>query len=207
MLSTYYYIHQFTSFGKVPFKDVNGKEMGLFADTCNFCTAALEGTACVKDSSGKVWVLNYAKRGDTALVDCRICTCFKNSKLNVESWGKIQWMFSEGYGNGVEGYKLVPFRTIAVDDSFIDIGSVVYIPEAKGRIIQLDDSTVIVHDGYFFAADRSGAIKQNHIDVFIGTLDKNPFLDFVFSNPQKTFDAFLVKDSEIIKKLSNQHLK
>jgi hypothetical protein len=62
----------------------------------------------------------------------------------------------------------------------------------------------VLHDGYFFAADVGGAIKDNHIDVFIGVAKKNPF-PFVKSRASETFDAFIVNDSSITKELKNAH--
>src|SRR6478735_9311641 len=57
--ATQYYIHSFTSGGKIPLLTKQGDSTGLFADTCDFCTASLEGTAFIKDSLGNITVLNY----------------------------------------------------------------------------------------------------------------------------------------------------
>ncbi len=69
-------------------------------------------------------------------------------------------------------------------------------------ILPSGESTL--HDGYFFAADVGGAIKDNHIDVFIGVANKNPF-PFVKSNESETFDAFIVNDGSITKELKKAH--
>ena len=203
--ATYYCIHQLNSKGYLPFKDIKGEGLGLFADTCDFCKAALEGTAFVKDSAGKIWVLNYDATGTESLIDCRLCANFRNSKLDVTRWGKVQWKVSEGFGDGVQNYKLVPYRTIAVDEKVVAIGSVIYIPAARGVKVLLPDSSAVVHDGYFFAADKGGAIKENHIDVFSGTFEGNPFVDFIFSNPKNKFEAYLVEDKTIIQQLTTLH--
>ncbi len=195
--ATQYYIHQFTSSGKIPIVFEDGVNRQLFGDTCDFCTAALEGTAFISDSTGKMMVINYASTGDTNWVDCRKCKKFQNSKLNVESWGRVIWKVSEGFGNGVQSYKLLPFRTIAVDPTIISYGSVIYIPNAKGDSIQMPNGDIFVHDGYFFAGDTGGAIKKNHIDIFTGVYEQNPFADFLFSNEKMTFEVFLISDEEI----------
>lgn len=56
---------------------------------------------------------------------------------------------------------------------------------------------VFVHDGYFFAGDTGAAPKQNHIDVFTGVFESNPFSNFLFSNASKSFEAFVVSDEKI----------
>jgi hypothetical protein len=144
--ATQYYIHQFTSSGKIPIVFEDHEDRKLFGDTCDFCTAALEGTAFIKDSIGNILVINYASRGDTNYVDCRKCKKFQNSKLNVESWGSVIWKVSEGYGNGVQNYKLLPFRTVAVDPKLIPYGSVIYIPKAKGDSIKMPSGEILLHE-------------------------------------------------------------
>jgi 3D (Asp-Asp-Asp) domain-containing protein len=108
------------------------------------------------------------------------------------------------FGLGTGGYQLVPFRTIAVDRSQIPLGSVIYIPAARGVSITLPSGEQVLHDGYFFAADVGGAIRGNHIDVFIGVADRNPF-PFVKSRASGSFEAYLVEDPEISRILTAMH--
>lgn len=75
----------------------------------------------------------------------------------------------------MKGYKLFPYRTIAVDKNHIAYGSVVFIPDAVGTEILKKDGKTFLHDGYFFAGDTGAAIKTNHIDVFTG-IEAIPFL-------------------------------
>ena len=65
----------------------------------------------------------------------------------------------------------------------------------------------IIHDGYFFAGDEGGAIKGNHVDVFIGTHLEAPFFPWIGSNQSKTFDAYVVQDQQIISELKRFHAK
>jgi 3D (Asp-Asp-Asp) domain-containing protein len=104
----------------------------------------------------------------------------------------------------VRGNQLVPYRTVAVDPNLIPIGSVLYIPAARGVSITLPSGERMVHDGYFYAADVGGAIQGNHIDVFIGPSTTNPF-DFVRSTQSGTFQAFLVNDPQIQTQLASLH--
>lgn len=67
------------------------------------------------------------------------------------------------YGVGVQGYALVPYRSLAVDARFVPIGHVVEMPELRG--LPLPDGTR--HDGCFVAVDGGGAIRGHHIDLFV----------------------------------------
>lgn len=201
--ATEYYVHITQSEGAIPYLSTQGDTLGYFSDTCDFCTACLEGTVFIEgETSGRV-VLNYDSRADTSLINCRACPKFVASSLNVESWGSVRWKISEGFGEGVKGYKLVPYRTVAVDPNVIPYGTVLYIPDAVGVEYELGDESYS-HNGFFFAGDTGGAIKGNHIDVFTGIDDSHPF-NFVQSNASKTFEAFIVNDEEIETQLRNLH--
>lgn len=205
--ATQYYIHSFTSGGKIPLLNKNLDSTGFFADTCDFCTASLEGTAFVQDSLGNVTVFNYDGVAATSQVDCRKCKRFANTKLATDAWGKVVWRKTEGYGDGVLNYRLVPFRTVAVDKTKIAYGTILFIPKARGMEIELPDGKKVIHDGYFFAGDTGGAIKKNHIDVFTGVFEGNPFKEIIYSTPKYTFDAYVVSDTIVIDHLTKMHVK
>lgn len=205
--ATQYYIHEFQSSGNIPIVYANGESSGLYADTCDFCNASLEGTAYVRDSLGNIHVINFAQTGEKVFVDCRACKKYASSKLKVESWGRALWNKSAGFGDGVKNYRLVPFRTIAVDQATIPYGTVIFIPAAKGKLIDLPNGKQAIHDGYFFAGDTGGAIKKNHVDVFTGIYSGNPFPETILSNENKTFEAVIVTDPEIITSLTALHVK
>ena len=205
--ATQYYIHQFTSSGKIPLLGKHLDTLGLFADTCDFCTASLEGTAFIRDSSGNITVLNYDGVQTKSQVDCRKCKKFAKTKLATDSWGKVVWRVSEGFGDGVLNYRLIPFRTIAVDKTKIAYGTIIYIPKARGIEIELPNGKKAIHDGYFFAGDTGGAIKKNHIDIFTGIFEGNPFNEIIYSNPNFTFDSYVVTDTTVINYLTKIHVK
>ena len=205
--STQYYIHKFQSSGKIPFVLSDGKETGLYADTCDFCASALEGTAFIEDSLGNITVINFEKTGEHSFVNCRACDKYAKSKLTVENFGKALWKISKGFGDGVLNYKLVPYRTIAVDKAMIPYGTVIFIPKVKGKPVLLPHGQKVIHDGYFFAGDTGGAIKGNHIDLFTGVFEGNPFIDVIQSNPTKTFEAFVITEQSIIDSLLFLHKK
>jgi 3D (Asp-Asp-Asp) domain-containing protein len=64
-----------------------------------------------------------------------------------------------------EPYKLIPYRSVAVDPKQIPLGSVLYIPGADGVSLPGGEE----HDGYFLAHDVGGAITSGRIDLFVGT--------------------------------------
>ena len=196
--ASYYYMHQFTSGGNIEIVDANGNPTGLYADTCNFCEAVLSGSAMVKDSNGKKRRINYAGRGTVSRVDCRKCEKLAHGGLNVDSWGRAVWNVSAGFGKGVGSYKLIPYRTIAVDKNTIPYGTILFIPAARGVRITLPGGKKTVHDGYFFAADKGGAVHNNHIDIFTGTHRSNPFKNFATSNKNRTVDAYIVTEKPVV---------
>ena len=104
-------------------------------------------------------------------------------------------------------YRLAPFRTIAVDPQFIPYGTVIFIPKARGTKITMPNGKTAVHDGYFFAGDTGGTIKQLHIDVFTGIFEGNPFPGIVKSTASKTVDAYIISDVSVISALKKLHVK
>jgi 3D (Asp-Asp-Asp) domain-containing protein len=199
--ATSYYVFQkaFDSNG-IALKDVNEQYIGARLLQSDWCKAAMQGTVYTTDSLGNFMTLNVAgKRSAKPQADCKSCndtvrTCYA-------LWAKAKGKYGDG---AVNGYVIVPYRTIAVDKKVIPLGSLVFIPEAVGTKIQLPDKTVFIHDGYFFAADVGSLIKGNHIDVFTGMSEKCPF-SFVKSKQQHTFKAFIINDKEILEKLRKEH--
>ncbi len=203
--STYYYVHEAVYDGNgVALNDANGRPTGVKLANCDWCDAAIEGTVRTTDKNGKAVTLNYATTSSTEQCDCDL-TCrkyanFKNKKIGYTLWAPARGEF----GDGVSGYKLVPFRTIAVDKKFIPIGSLIFVPQAVGVEITLPNGARSKHDGYFFAADVGGGIKADHIDIFFGLKTKNPF-PFVQSKPEGRFDAYLVSESPVELEIGKLH--
>jgi 3D (Asp-Asp-Asp) domain-containing protein len=100
--------------------------------------------------------------------------------------------------------QLVPYRSLAVDRSRIPIGTVLYIPAARGVEVTLPSGQRVAHDGYFLAADVGSGIRGNHVDVFVGTAQRSPFT-FVRSRPGSEFVAYVVTDRAIAQTLANLH--
>lgn len=68
------------------------------------------------------------------------------------------------FGLGALGYKLIPYRTVAVDPKVIKLGTVLYIPSLVG--VRLPSGEV--HDGFAFACDAGQGIVSHRIDLFVG---------------------------------------
>jgi 3D (Asp-Asp-Asp) domain-containing protein len=85
---------------------------------------------------------------------------------------------------GVQSRPLVPFRSIAVDKTFIPYGSKVYIPEFDG--VQMPSSYGFVHDGCFEADDTGGGIVGAHVDFFAAEKQNYLTLDGMLKLSQVT---------------------
>jgi 3D (Asp-Asp-Asp) domain-containing protein len=192
-----------------PLLAINGEGLGAKLSARDWCGAAMEGTVLVLNGATPDQTFNFADRGASQQVDCtRFFPHVPQS--TIKSLGKTRFELSQGpFGTGVQGMILVPYRTIAVDKKQrpIPFGTVIYIPAARGKEIKLPSGEVVKHDGYFFAADTGGLIKTNHIDVFSGINSRNPFPQFIKSDPARTFKAFIINDPQIVEKLRKAHRK
>lgn len=168
----------------IPLLDMQGNKLGPSLKQSDWCKAGIEGTAII---DGVVY--NYAGNTGRSQTSC-----------SLRSTETVRWTKSPyKYGVGNKNNPLIPFYSIATDQKIIPFGTLVFIPEAVGVEYFFEDQKR-VHDGFFRADDVGGAIKGNHIDVFIGNVEGglagasalNPFR-FIKSNSSKTFEAFIVK--------------
>ncbi len=201
--ATYYYTHRAENVASgYPLLDMTGNSLGATLSNQDWCASALEGSVQVVRGAQILGVYNYAGRGETPQVDC--APYYPQLKTLADT-NRVRFKQSNtAFGEGVNGYALVPYRTVAVDRNLIPIGSVVYIPAARGTVVVLPSGARVVHDGYFYAADGGKAITGNHIDVFLGIADRNPF-SFVKSTESGTFTAYLVNNSAIKARLTAEH--
>ncbi len=68
------------------------------------------------------------------------------------------------FGLGAPGFKLIPYRTVAVDPRRIKLGTVLYIPSLVGITLPSGE----LHDGFCFAHDTGHGITGNRLDLFVG---------------------------------------
>lgn len=195
--ATYYHIwHAKDTAEGVALLSKKGESLGIKLSPRDWCMSGLEGTVRVTKADGSVMVYNYDGRGDSVQTDC--APFFnKGSLINPVAIGKSRWRVANGeFGDGVGTFLLAPYRSLATDRAVIPSGTVVYIPSARGVRITLPSGKEVVHDGYFYASDVGGAIKTNHIDVFIGITTKSPF-DFIMNTASKTFPAYILTAAQV----------
>lgn len=211
--STQYRIH--TASAIAPAEDTvelrrrDGTGTGLSLRKSDWCNAAMEGTVAVLKDNGAVVTFNVDGLQDAEQVDCSFI--FRKTepavlkKLSRQVFAEVSG--ARIYGLGTNGYRLVPFRTVAVDQSQFSPGTVFYIEGLRGKKLRLPDGTFAMHDGYVFAGDKGGSIVGNHIDFFSGIESRNPAPEIITSNKDKTFKALIVTDEKITSALQDLHQK
>jgi 3D (Asp-Asp-Asp) domain-containing protein len=71
------------------------------------------------------------------------------------------------FGVGVEDRPLVPFRSVAVDQRLIPIGTHLFVPELSGQWVPGEAPWGgFFHDGCVVADDRGSHITNRHLDFF-----------------------------------------
>ena len=206
--STYYYIHEATTIEgeeTFPLLDYNYQPLGIELSHKDWCYSALQGTVRIFDENNNYHTYNYHERGELQQADCsEFFSSLSEETLERMSRNLFRPVDSP-YGDGTDGFILLPYRSIAVDTNLMPLGTVIYIPSARGVEITLPSGQSVTHDGYFFAADIGSAIQGNKIDTFLGIDKRNPF-SHVLSRQTGTFQAFIVNDPNIKATLTNAHL-
>ena len=203
--ATYYFmpIYAFSTQETYPLLSRSGEALGPRLGHRQWCQAALQGSVAIRAQDKSVKVYNVDGIADEMQVDCTPFYRYKKS-------GRIRFRLADGpYGDGARpetDYVLFPYRSVAVDPDKIPHGSVVFIPAARGVEVTLESGKHFVHDGYFFAADKGGAIDGNQIDVYEGVEKIKGFKKFVKSSKKKTFDAYLIKNEALRLHLDDAHL-
>jgi len=162
---------------EVPILDIYGRTIALVCSEFKR-KADIEGSARLWDGR----VINYAGRAAEGI---------RYRVVEGAKWGlgaaNAEWL------SRLEPYKLIPYRTAAVDPQRIPLGSVLFVPRAQG--IPLPNGTE--HDGYFLAHDVGGAIKGERLDLFVGTEEdvNNAFTQNGLTN-KSSVEVFLVEGQE-----------
>lgn len=198
--ATYYYIPQLENDSSgIALLDKRGEETGFRLSPEQWCQAAIEGTVMIR-KDGEFATFNYAARSKKLLFDCRQTERYRTYK-GYQATGSVLWSRAEGFGKGVQGFHLQPFRSVAVDPQKIPYGSLLYIPAAKGEHFTDENGIQRIHDGYFIASDTGSAIRGDHIDVFVGFRPDKVF-GFIKSDITSGFSAYIVRNEVITKQLS-----
>src|SRR5262245_61790565 len=187
-----------------PLLSIAGRAISPPIHARDWCLGDLQGVIAIKASDGTKRTYTYETTAPGEEIDCS--DYFKRPAPWMRAAGRSRFDVSKGpFGDGAGGFQIVPFRSVAVDTHFLPLGTVLYIPAARGVAITLPSGRNAVHDGYFFASDRGGGIHNNHIDVFVGHWSENPFPSFVSSTPLRTFEAHVVADERVRLHLHGLH--
>ncbi len=160
----------------------------------DWCEAALQGSVSVKQGR-KSTAYVFVDAGGPEQANCDEFLGNLSDTVKTATRRARFKAVDHPLGCGLRNIPLMPFRTIAVDTSIIPIGSVIYVPELRGRAFRHDGKD-LVHDGYLFAGDRGGAIRGRHIDVFMIDQKDIPFEDIFASISSRTFAAHIVADDD-----------
>lgn len=203
--ATWYHVHVVDAIPDgFPLLGVGGLAISPPIPGRDWCLGALQGVIMIKASDGTKRTYTYERTAPKAEVDC--ADYFKKPASWTRAAGRSRFDVSKGpFGDGAGGFQVVPFRSVAVDTRLIPLGTVLYVPAARGVAVTLPSGRRAVHDGYFFASDRGGGIRENHIDVFAGNWPENPFPSFVSSTPQRPFEAYVVADERVKPHLHRLH--
>ena len=200
--ATYYYtpVFPYSKTEKHSILSLKGKAFGPRLSAKDWCNAALQGSFSISYPDGRLQTFNYAGLSKRKQVNCAPYHRFTKS-------GRIRFQEARGpYGDGATGvYSLIPLRSIAVDPKKMPYGTVIYIPKARGLEITFSSGETITHDGYFFANDTGGAIKDNHIDVYVGNEKHKELSAFVQSKEDGIFDAYIVDNIDIQNVMKQAH--
>ncbi len=198
--ATWYHTPQMTAIASgTPLRDINGNILGPHLSLYDWCHAAMQGSVRVLHLNGDAKTYSFAGKTSAYNPDCT--QWYSRTQFTIE---QNKFRLATGpYGDGAR-YYVLPYRSIAVDPDTIPYGTVIYVPEARGVLVDLPDGRRVPHDGYFFAADTGSAIHDNHIDVFMGVANSCPF-DFVTSNSSRTFTAYKISDADIIAAMKYAH--
>ncbi|MFM7448043.1 MAG: 3D domain-containing protein [Leptolyngbyaceae cyanobacterium] len=201
--ATYYYLHQGQAVDQgIPLLDMTEHPLEVSLSPKDWCVAAVQGSLQVLEDTNVVGTFTFAGVGAKAHVDC---AHYYPQLSGISVISRTRFLRTKSpYGEGIKGYQLVPYRTVAVDETVIPIGSILYVPAARGVTITLPSGEQVTHDGYFYAADVGGAVHGNHIDIFSGLTDRPPF-PFVKSKSSTTVNAYLINDPVIDQKLTPLH--
>jgi 3D (Asp-Asp-Asp) domain-containing protein len=193
-VSQYHVVHAKPGM-EIELLNMDDQPLGVGLSRGDFCTAALQGTVEV---SGVLY--SVAGKGGDSLVDCALpeFSCPRCAAFDLGSNRFVKLASSDGLG--AKAYGLVPYRTIAVKSGRLKLGTVVYIPAARG--LKLPNGKK--HDGYFLVADI-GAMSDNQIDLYTGTKPLGWRILGSGTRHSRSVAAYVITDPAVVKPLKAAH--
>ncbi|UYL09386.1 3D domain-containing protein [Bdellovibrio sp. SKB1291214] len=115
-------------------------------------------------------------------------------------------------GKGAGGECIIPYISIAADPDHNRMGTIIYMPSMRGKMVKLPNGQKKAHPGYFIIDDTGGAVQgTNKFDFFVGDpkVDKSSFSndhlpDVQLVGPEKCLDT---KKFKKIAKYTNRKTK
>jgi len=194
-VSQYHVVHAEPG-DEVGLLNIDDEPLGVTLSRDDFCAAALQGTVEV---SGVLY--SVAGKGGKSLVNCALprYACPRCAAYNLGQNRFVKLMSPDGLG--AKTYGLVPYRTIAVKSGGMKLGTVLYIPSARG--LKLPNGKK--HDGYFFVADI-GAMQSNQIDLYTGLKPLKWKILGSGTTRSKSVSAYVITDPAVVKALKTAHI-
>jgi 3D (Asp-Asp-Asp) domain-containing protein len=194
-VSQYHVVHADPG-DEVELLDIDNAPLGVTLSRDDFCAAALQGTVEV---SGVLY--SVAGKGGRSLVNCALprYACPRCAAYNLGQNRFVKLKSADGLG--AKTYGLVPYRTIAVKSGGLKLGTVLYIPAARG--LKLPNGRK--HDGYFFVADI-GAMQSSQIDLYTGLKPLQWRILGSGTSRSKSVAAYVVTDPAVVKPLKAAHV-
>jgi 3D (Asp-Asp-Asp) domain-containing protein len=192
----------------VPLVNKVGDRLGLSLSHADWCHSAMEGTVAVQQANGLFRTFNFAGSAPTAITDCKDVFPHVSTKIlagtNRASFAEVPADAPFGLG-ARENLRLVPYRSIAVDQTIFPLETILFIPTLKGTPVDLPDGRHVVHDGYVVAVDGGGLIKDHHVDFFEGPSRSDVPPAGLQSNENHLIEAYVITEPVVLKLLLQLH--
>ena len=194
-VSQYHVVHAMPG-NDIELLNIDDEPLGVSLSRDDFCAAALQGTV---EISGVLY--SVAGKGRRSLVNCAMpqFACPRCAAYNLGQNRFVKLMSADGLG--AKTYGLVPYRTIAVKSGIMKLGTVLYIPSARG--LKLPNGKK--HDGYFFVADI-GAMQSSQIDLYTGLKPLKWKILGSGTKRSKSVTAYVITDPAVVKPLRAAHV-
>lgn len=178
--------------GSAPLLDRKGKAISANLSVRDWCDAAMQGSIWIETASGAREAFMFIDDKGPEQINCD--THFGQLSDGIKSATRRARFarFTHPRACDVRPRPLMPYRTVAVDPKRFRMGQVLFIPDLRGEAFWLEGE-LFVHDGYVVAGDRGGAIKGDHIDMFVADVARDPFPNVIKSHPRGKFEAYLVE--------------
>jgi len=197
--ATYYHMPtvrpSWTSVAAKPLLDRKSKPISPPLSVKDWCDAAMQGSIWVDNGKDEPTAYMYVDSGGPEQVTCDRHFGELSERIKNATRRARFVPFHHPQACDVRVIPLMAFRTIAVDRDRIRMGTVLYVPQLRGKTFW-NNGEFYTHDGYLIASDTGGAIEGNHIDMFVDDAGVDPFPDVVRSNSRHTFDAYVVDKSD-----------